>query len=546
MLKSRLILSTLFTISGIVISVISFNSIEKLYEVRDCIKQGDILVDHLYDDDNEKLTIPFFFVRPGRHIFYASVGKISSEHPVVYLPYIDGNSIKVYFNNILIGGSGNLFSTNSLRWNRPELFLIPPNLIKDTNTLSIEVNTENTIGIFEPVFLGEFNHIKHRYYMLFFLNQILTNFNVTLFTIVGLLFLLIPLLIRENYHRAMIGGALIFYGIYNIDYGYIPFLPIPYSLYKKIIISLLYLSVPFYALGFTYEFGFKGLFRKTSYLLLILNISLIFVLLSTPNNSVVVRETYLKLNFCVFLGILWILLIFIKKVISSIEEKRFEVYLSYFLISLYFPYAFRDVYILVTNMTHPLLNQNILPIFLFANLMHVLDDFAIVYRKFLLERKKAALLELESMRDPLTGALNRRFILKIAEILPDNYAIAILDLDNFKYLNDLHGHLVGDCVLKSFAQEIRKYIRKDDHIVRYGGDEFILMLYKCNMEEARTILEKIHSSLSKYPIKCHNQIVFVSFSYGLADKSQGNTLNDLIKVADKNLYETKKAKKTTQ
>ncbi|MEO0230239.1 MAG: GGDEF domain-containing protein, partial [candidate division WOR-3 bacterium] len=321
---------------------------------------------------------------------------------------------------------------------------------------------------------------------------------------------------------------------------------LPYSLYKKIIISLLYLSMPTYALGFTYEFGFKGLFRKTSFILLTLNTLLTLILLNTPNNSVIVRETYLKLNFCVFIGILWIFAIFVRKLISSIKERRLEVYINYFLIIVYLPFAFRDAYVLVNKMAYPLLNQNILPIFLFANLLYVLQDFATVYRKFLIERRKTTLLEQESMRDPLTGALNRRFISKIAEIVPDNYTVALIDLDNFKSLNDSYGHLVGDCILKSFVQGISKHTRKEDHIVRYGGDEFLLLLYKCTLEEATTVLEKIYLYFSTYPIRCDDRIVYVSFSYGLANKSHGHTLNDIISFADKKLYETKKIKKTKQ
>ncbi|MEO0266448.1 MAG: GGDEF domain-containing protein [candidate division WOR-3 bacterium] len=541
------LLSLIFiTFCILIISVVSFTKLEILYKTTDCLRENDVLIHKFAFDIQETLQIPFFLVRPGKHTFHAKTRRISPKNPVIYIPFIDGNTIRVYFNGTLIGISGNPFSTNSLRWNRPELFLIPREMIKDENDISIEVNTENTIGIFEPVFVGEYSHIKHKYRVLFCLNQLLSFFNIMVFIIVGLLFLTIPILTKEAYHRILIGLALVLYSIYNIDYSYIPFLPLPYALYKKIVVSSLYLSVPLYTLGFVYEFNFKGLVRKANYWFLCLNLFLAIVLFKTKNNSVLVRETYLKLNFCMFLGILWIFVIFGKKVLSSFKEKSPGIYLNFFLILLFLPFAFRDVYVLANKLPTPLVHQYILPLFLMANLLYIFHDFVSVYRKFLLERRKSILLEQESMRDPLTGALNRRFITRIAEIVPDYYTLALIDIDDFKSLNDSYGHLIGDCVLKGIVQGISKHIRKEDHIVRYGGDEFILMLYKCTLEDAEAIIEKIQAYFAMLPLKCDEIPIYVSFSYGLANKSHGYTLNDIIKSADKKLYETKKIKKTKQ
>lgn len=525
------------------ISVLSFKHLEALYDVNHSAGPQDILIREIYKDSGEIVKIPFFFEAPGKHVFYFSTGNIKVFQPVIYISHIDGNQVKVVFNGVTLGISGNPWGTNSLRWNRPEIFFIAQELIKDTNLITIEVKTENTLGIFYPIFVGEFDHIRTRFVILYILNQVVSNINVLLFVLIGLLFAVISLFTKEHPHRILIGLGIIFYGFYNIDYGFIPYLPVPYAVYKKVVISLLYLALPLYIMGFTIEFNFKGFYKKVALLFCILNFIASLVLISSPNSSVVVRHTYLKLNILLYANILWLFTMFTKKLISSLKEKNYVIYANAILIAFYLPFAFRDVYVLISNKPSPLLNQLILSIFLFANLLYVIHDFINVYRKLILEKKKSEFLEQESMRDPLTGALNRRFLFKISEIVPELYSIALIDLDNFKVLNDTYGHIIGDYVLIKFVERISNQIRKDDHIVRFGGDEFILMLYKCDSVATEAILDKISKSFKENPIDCEGKRIWSSFSYGIAAMKENQNLNDMLEIADQRLYENKKSKK---
>ena len=110
-------------------------------------------------------------------------------------------------------------------------------------------------------------------------------------------------------------------------------------------------------------------------------------------------------------------------------------------------------------------------------------------------------------RDPLTGIANRRSMeVELADALRLHHdtgnpaALAVIDLDHFKRVNDLHGHDAGDRVLQSFAQLVEHCIRKRDRLFRFGGEEFVLLLPATDREGARTALEKVQRELRAHLI----------------------------------------------
>ena len=137
--------------------------------------------------------------------------------------------------------------------------------------------------------------------------------------------------------------------------------------------------------------------------------------------------------------------------------------------------------------------------------------------------------------DSLTKAHNRNILeSKIDSLfhIYDKKTIAMLDIDYFKKINDTYGHQVGDEVLKYFAKHIKENIRKNDFLVRYGGEEFLIFMPNTTKEEAYVVLHKIKNTL-----KSVDGIKF-TFSSGIAD--EGDTLAEMIKIADERLYTAKK------
>ena len=137
--------------------------------------------------------------------------------------------------------------------------------------------------------------------------------------------------------------------------------------------------------------------------------------------------------------------------------------------------------------------------------------------------------------DSLTKAHNRNILeSKIDSLfhIYDKKTIAMLDIDYFKKINDTYGHQIGDEVLKYFAKHIKENIRKNDFLVRYGGEEFLIFMPNTTKEEAFVVLHKIKNTL-----KSVDGIKF-TFSSGIAD--EGDTLAEMIKIADERLYKAKK------
>ena len=152
--------------------------------------------------------------------------------------------------------------------------------------------------------------------------------------------------------------------------------------------------------------------------------------------------------------------------------------------------------------------------------------------------------DLLAERDSLTGALTRRAMLNsLKKALKGNKAscIALLDVDNFKRINDKYGHVVGDEVLTTFTQIIKNRIRKSDKLCRYGGEEFLIYFSDSDQKSAKRILDELNLALSRQKHWSNTEEKFsVSFSSGLLDVNGETNLDTIIKMCDELLYRAKR------
>jgi diguanylate cyclase (GGDEF)-like protein len=146
--------------------------------------------------------------------------------------------------------------------------------------------------------------------------------------------------------------------------------------------------------------------------------------------------------------------------------------------------------------------------------------------------------------DSLTQLYNQRYIIEKVdgELMKSfkksgNLAILFIDVNNFKEINDKLGHEAGNTLLYQIAQTIRKQVRLNDIVGRYGGDEFICVLFNISKEEAKQILERIQKSIMEMDI-CQKHKVSISGGVSIFP-DDGINLKELIKVADKRMYENK-------
>ncbi|AUM28249.1 GGDEF domain-containing protein [Acinetobacter pittii] len=147
--------------------------------------------------------------------------------------------------------------------------------------------------------------------------------------------------------------------------------------------------------------------------------------------------------------------------------------------------------------------------------------------------------------DPLTGVSNRLALseyLKIVESYPQKFSqtcLMIIDIDRFKQVNDQYGHIVGDRVIVSIAEQLKQNIRSSDLIVRYGGDEFLILLEQVQFIDARLLAEKIRIaiSLEEIDLSGSDEKLHVSVSIGFAIGA-ANWI-DLLEKADRSLLRAK-------
>ncbi|ACM92231.1 diguanylate cyclase [Nautilia profundicola AmH] len=152
----------------------------------------------------------------------------------------------------------------------------------------------------------------------------------------------------------------------------------------------------------------------------------------------------------------------------------------------------------------------------------------------------------ELLIDPLTKVYNRKALNNdLNEILEKgkdknlDLVIAIVDLDLFKEINDKYGHLVGDFVLIKIANIIRKMIRKENKIYRYGGDEFIIVFNRMTLAQVKPIIQRIVHKIESTLLKYKDDLIKVTVSVGLTQHKQGDTFDEIIKRADHALYQAK-------
>ncbi len=150
----------------------------------------------------------------------------------------------------------------------------------------------------------------------------------------------------------------------------------------------------------------------------------------------------------------------------------------------------------------------------------------------------------KALKDHLTSLYNRRVIEKIQDRIKNkNICAIILDIDDFKKINDTFGHPVGDKVLKKLATTLSFHLRDDDLIIRWGGEEFLILLENMkNIEMAKNLAEKLRKTINKIVIDNHLQFT-ASFGISCDFIDDITSLNRLIKEADEALYRAKKSGK---
>jgi diguanylate cyclase (GGDEF)-like protein len=197
--------------------------------------------------------------------------------------------------------------------------------------------------------------------------------------------------------------------------------------------------------------------------------------------------------------------------------------------------------------------------FIFVALLIVYNTYVINRRRQLRRTRRqvisttiqSELVRLQSFTDPLTEVYNRRALDDIVRRFTSNakrqgkpLSFMMVDIDNFRDINTRFGHLIGDFVLAEVATILRGAVRGSDAVVRYGGDEFLVILYNSNFQGGQVVVNRMAGSLKDWNREGHLKDVDLSFSIGLAEWSDGKLLAEMLDSADQAMYSTKALHKT--
>jgi len=152
--------------------------------------------------------------------------------------------------------------------------------------------------------------------------------------------------------------------------------------------------------------------------------------------------------------------------------------------------------------------------------------------------------------DQLTGSLNRRGLDDVferesarADRRNTPLCVALLDLDNFKRLNDTYGHMAGDAALKHLVKVVRETLRSMDVIARFGGEEFLILLPETNVDAAAAAMVRVQRELTRHFFLHDNEKMLITFSCGVALRVQNEEQASLMARADKAMYQAKSSGK---
>lgn len=220
------------------------------------------------------------------------------------------------------------------------------------------------------------------------------------------------------------------------------------------------------------------------------------------------------------------------------------------------------IYLNITNVISPLtylkyasLYDLVLEIMLgFGSVIVVMESVSIeveaANREILAAKDK---LEAMVHVDPLTEALNRHAFYSLVERgpeadatqhrAPDKGCVVVIDIDNLKPINDSFGHAAGDAAIRAVAKAIRSIIRPDDMLFRWGGDEFLVVLFNVHEQEVRRRIDGLNELLDKSALPGQSKPVSITVSYGLSSFFSKDLMERAIENADDAMYRRKQSRK---
>ena len=457
--------------------------------------------------------------------------------PLIFLPFIAGNGIRLYIDDTYIGQAGDLKNGNASIWNKEHVYLIPEMLKAGSHELKIQIYGLYEAGILSvPYILSRSEGIFRKQFLhLYFQNLI--DIIAGILLLLSLIFILTEIASHEksgaNIYMAFFLLSIL---LYIFDYSVIDYLYMDYLIFKKTTFTGIYLAMIFLINLTNKLFNLEN--NKIDYLFIAISTTILITGIVIPENMIEFRQIYTRANIFVIP-----VLFYIAYKILKTKKRTLQAELLLTGIIIVFFISGYDIIQLFTAKGTIFYTHIGLIIFTFITSAITAMNIIEIYTLAALEKGRADKFHRDSLTDSLTGTYNRRIMGFLDELLTDIYSLILIDMDKFKDINDTYGHHTGDMVLKKTADIIHEATRDSDYLIRFGGDEFLLVLPGCKYKEGK-ILEKRIIGKSDYSITSENgkEITF-SFSTGFYAASDEEKIDDGLKKADLELYKVKNNKR---
>lgn len=502
------------------------------------MEEGYVLDQFIHEGVEDELQ--YRPIRPGEEgvytftttVYREDLEELAERNPRLLIYRLAGQWYRLFWNDVLIGTMGNLEDDRSNIWNGFASFDVDRNIIDQENHITLEVYATYELGLlaFPPILTSTkgANQLSSWFYLILNrLHHVALGFMFSAF----LLLLFIQALSRR------IQGEYLFYSlsaffmsIASLDYLVFHQISLGLFTFKRLVLFCLYLSVVSISLGI----GFQYKRKKNLILGVVAIIGILLLILFSPDLHTF-RQGFSLLNVMILLNILgWI---YTSYTFFGVDNKARILFFSstiLFLLSVY------DIYSVFTG-GYSLFSLTILGSLLFSIIIILLVVFYYLelQKKIAYETQRAAIMYQKSVKDAMTGVYNHQYLMSTLKEYVGLYTLLLLDIDDFKDINDTYGHQAGDMVIKTVAQRALSTIRKTDILGRYGGDEFLVILFDCEEKNGFKIAKTLKEAIEE-PITLSSGIsLSISLSIGLHTRGDEEG-DEVLKKADEALYHTKR------
>lgn len=307
-------------------------------------------------------------------------------------------------------------------------------------------------------------------------------------------------------------------------------MPFSYITYKKISLLSTYLSISFISI-FLYK-RFNSKISKITALLTILAISLACIL---SKDLITFKSYYRFLNIILpFNCFIWL---YVSKKNLSTSDVAKIFYCNGYLGLIFLTYQVFSIF----RKDLSIINSSLLySVFLTGSaLIMVYCDY--VNKKVQIDHANLIHLELyeKSIKDSMTDLYNHNYIMTVMQDINPSYCVVIIDIDDFKSINDTYGHLAGDNAIKFVANNLKSTIDNKNIVARYGGDEFFLILYEENLNTCVKIINTLYKSIAVSPFIFNDLEISLTLSSGLYKVEKKEPIDVIISKVDNALYKSK-------